>query len=146
MMRSFPMAATLCILATWGSLWVLAGLPVAAKPAKNRSPAVVSTAVPTHRTPTNQNDCLAVAQALNDKAKTLSKRTKQGIPREFTRVASDLDTSCGEQDFGKAWISIEWMNGCLNNFTKDYERGFCSKNEGYSCAISPRSDACLDSR
>ncbi len=149
MLRSFPMAAALCILATLGSLWVLAPLPVAAKPAKNRSamvPTAKQGAVPTHRTPTNQNDCLAVAQALNYKAKTLSKRTKQGIPREFTRVASDLSASCGEQDFGKAWISIEWMNGCLNNFTKDYELGFCSKNEGYSCAISPRSDGCLDSR
>ena len=143
------MAAALCILATLGSLWVLATLPVAAKPAKNRSvmvPAAKQGAVPTDRTPTNRNNCLAIAHALNDKAKTLSKRTKHGIPREFARVASDLDASCGEQDFGKAWISIEWMNGCLNNFTKDYELGFCSKNEGYSCAISPRSDACLDSR
>ena len=36
------------------------------------------------------------------------------------------------------------MNGCLNNFTKDEELGFCSKNEGYFCAIHPRSDAaCL---
>jgi hypothetical protein len=149
MLRSFPMAAALCILATLGSLWVLSALPVAAKTAKNRSvmvPTAKQGAVPTERTPTNRNDCLAVAQALNDKAKTLSKRTKRGIPREFARVASDLDASCGEQDFGKAWISIEWMNGCLNNFTKDYELGFCSKNEGYSCALSPRSDGCVDSR
>ena len=140
------MRATLCILATWGSLWVLAGLPAAAKHAKNRSALWYRRLPPSTARATNQNDCLAVAQALNDKAKTLSKRTKQGIPREFTRVASDFDAACGEQDFGKAWMSIEWMNGCLNNFTKDYELGFCSKNEGYSCAISPRSDACLDSR
>ena len=149
MPRSPPMAAALCILATLGSLWVLAALPVAAKPAKNRSvmvPAAKPGAVPTDRTPTNRNNCLAVAHALNEQAKTLSKRTKQGIPREFTRVASDLDATCGEEDFGKAWISIEWMNGCLNNFTKDYELGFCSKNEGYACAIAPRSDGCLDSR
>ena len=80
MLRSFPMAAALCILATLGSLWVLAALPVAAKTAKNRSvmvPTAKQGAVPTERTPTNRNDCLAVAQALNDKAKTLSKRTKQ---------------------------------------------------------------------
>ena len=149
MLRSFPMAAALCIFATLSSLWMLAALPVAAKPAKNRSAMVPTTkqgAVPTDRTPTNRNDCLAVAQVLSDKVKTLSKRTKQGIPREFIRVASDLDASCGEQDFGKAWISTEWMNGCLNNFTKDYELGFCSKNEGYSCALRPRSDGCLDSR
>ena len=149
MLRSFPMSAALCILATWGSLWVLAGLPARGKTREEQvrdGTDGETRAVPTHRTPTNKNDCLVVAQPLNDKAKTLSKRTKQGIPREFTRVASDLSASCGEQDFGKAWMSIEWMNGCLNNFTKDYELGFCSKNEGYSCAISPRSDGCLDSR
>ena len=128
------MAAALCILATLGSLWVLAALPVEAKPAKNRSvmvPAAKPGAVPTDRTPTNRSNCLAVAHALNE---------------QFTRVVSDLDATCGEEDFGKAWISIEWMNGCLNNFTKDYELGFCSKNEGYACAIAPRSDGCLDSR
>jgi hypothetical protein len=86
-------------------------------------------AVPTDRTPTNRNDCLAVAQALNDKAKTLSKRTKQGLPREFIRVASDLDVSCGEQDFAKAWISIEWMNGCLNNFTRITSWGSARKTK-----------------
>jgi hypothetical protein len=75
MLRSFPMAAALCIFATLSSLWVLAALPVAAKPAKNRSAMVPTTkqgAVPTDRTPTNRNDCLVVAQALNEKAKTLS--------------------------------------------------------------------------
>ena len=93
------MAAALCILATLGSLWVLAALPVAAKPAKNRSvmvPAAKPGAVPTDRTPTNRSNCLAVAHALNEQA--------------------------------------------------DYELGFCSKNEGYACAIAPRSDGCLDSR
>ena len=116
---------------------------------KNRAvrvPTAKQEVIPTDRTPTDRNNCLAIAHALNEQAKTLSKRTKQGVPREFTRVASDLDASCGEEDFGKAWISIEWMNGCLNNFTKDYELGFCSKNVGYACAIAPRSDACLNSR
>ena len=131
------------------SLSVLTTSLVAAKPAKDRS-VVVPTAkqepVPTDRTPRNKDDCLAVAQALNEQAKTLSKRTKQGVPREFTRVASNLDASCGEEDFRKAWISIDWMNGCLENFTKDVELGFCSKNEGYSCALSPRSDACPQGR
>ena len=102
--------------------------------------------VRTDLTPRNRNECLAVAQALNEQAKKLSQQTKQGVPREFTRVASNLDHSCGAEDFNKAWISIEWMNGCLNNFTKDYELGFCSKNERYACAIAPRSDGCLDSR
>jgi hypothetical protein len=143
------LANTLHLLAALGSLCVLATSLVAAKPVKDRS-VVVPTAkqgpAPTDRTPTNKDDCLAVAQALNERAKTLSKRTKQGVPREFTRVASNLDESCGEEDFEKAWISIEWMNGCLNNFTKDYELGFCSRNEGYFCAISPRSAACLQRR
>jgi hypothetical protein len=143
------LANTLHLLAALGSLCVLATSLVAAKPAKNRS-VVVPTAkqgpAPTDRTPTNKDDCLAIAQALNERAKTLSKRTKQGVPREFTRVALNLDESCGEEDFGKAWISIEWMNGCLNNFTKDYELGFCSRNEGCFCAISSRSEACLQRR
>jgi hypothetical protein len=80
-------------------------------------------------TPRNKNECLAVAQTLNEQAKKLSQETKQGVPREFTRVASNLDHSCGAEDFKTAWISIEWMNGCLNNFTKDAELGFCSVNE-----------------
>jgi hypothetical protein len=74
--------------------------------------------------------CLAVAQTLNEQAKGLSQQTKQGVPREFTRPGSDLGQSCGAEDFQKAWISIEWMNGCLNNFNKDAELGFCSRNEG----------------
>ena len=102
--------------------------------------------VRTDLTPRNKNECLAVAQTLNEQAKKLSRQTKQGVPREFTRVASDLNQSCGAEDFNKAWISIEWMNGCLNNFTKDAELGFCSRNEGYSCAINPRSDGCVQRR
>ena len=98
--------------------------------------------VRTDLTPRDKNECLAVAQTLYEQAKKLSQQTRQGVPREFTRVASDLDQSCGAEDFNKAWISIEWMNGCLNNFTKDAELGFCSRNEGYSCALDPRSDAC----
>jgi hypothetical protein len=137
------------LLAVICSLCVLAAAPVGAKPAKNTPPAVPTPKqgpVRTDLTPRNKNECLAVAQALNEQAKNLSQQTKQGVPREFTRVASNLDDSCGEEDFAKAWISIEWMNGCLNNFTKDYELGFCSRNEGYPCAISPRSDACPQRR
>jgi hypothetical protein len=142
------MGAALCILAALGSLCVLANSSVAAKQAKHRSVATTAKQepVPTDRTPRNKDDCLAVAQALYKQAKTLSQRTKQVVPREFARVASNLDQSCGEEDFDKAWISIEWMNGCLNNFRKDYELGFCSRNEGYLCAISPQSDGCLQSQ
>ena len=139
------LASTLYILAVLSSLCVLAISSVAAKPAKDRSivvPTPKQGPVRTDLTPRNKNDCLAVAQTLNEQAKKLSQQPNEAVPREFTRVASNLDRSCGEEDFKKAWISIEWMNGCLNNFTKDAELGFCSRNEGYSCALSPRSDAC----
>jgi hypothetical protein len=158
MLRNPHMAAAICFLAA-GSLCVFATSSEAAKrssaAAKHKSVAKQRSVTPTpkqkpviqtDRTPTNKNDCLAVAQTLYEQAETLSKRAKQSVPREFKRVASNLDESCGEEDFGKAWISIEWMNGCLNNFNKDAELGFCTRNEGYLCAISPRSDACPKSR
>ena len=149
MLRNPCLASTRYIFAVVCSLCVLAISPVAAKPAKDRSTVVPTPKqgpVRTDLTPRNRNECLAVAQALNEQAKKLSQQTKQGVPREFTRVASNLDQSCGAGDFQKAWISIEWMNGCLNNFVKDAELGFCSRNEGYSCAIDPRSDACRQRR
>ena len=138
-----------CFLAALGSLCALTISPVTAKPAKNRSPVALSAKqgpVRTDLTPRNKNECLAVAQTLNGQAKRLSQQTKRGIPREFTRVASDLNRSCGIEEFDRAWISIEWMNGCLNNFTKDAELGFCSSNEGYSCALNPNSNACSRGR
>ena len=149
MLRNPRLASTRYILAVVCSLCVLAISPVAAKPAKDRSTVVPTPKqgpVRTDLTPRNRNECLAVAQALNEQAKKLSQQTKQGVPREFTRVASNLDHSCGAEGFNKAWISIEWMNGCLNNFSKDAELGFCSRNEGYSCALSPRSGACVQRR
>ncbi len=149
MLRNPRLASTRYILAVVCSLCVLAISPVAAKPAKDRSTVVPTPKqgpVRTDLTPRNRNDCLAVAQTLNEQAKKLSQQTKQGVPREFTRVASNLDHSCGAEDFKKAWISIEWLNGCVKNFTKDAELGFCSRNEGYSCALDPRSDACPQGR
>lgn len=136
-----------CFLAAF-SLCALTISPVTAKPAKNRSPVASSVqgSVRTDLTPRDKNECLAVAKTLNEQVKILAKRAKKRVPQEFTRLAADLDESCGAEDFDKAWISIEWMNGCLNNFTKDEELGFCSKNEGYFCAINPRSDACLQSQ
>jgi hypothetical protein len=148
-LRNPRLASTRYILAVVCSLCVLAISPVAAKPAKDRSTVVPTPKqgpVRTDLTPRNRNECLAVAQALNEQAKKLSQQTKQGVPREFTRVASNLDHSCGAEDFKKAWISIEWMNGCVKNFTKDAELGFCSKNDGYSCALDPRSDTCAQGR
>jgi hypothetical protein len=150
--------ASLYFLAALGSLCVFATSPVAAKQSKHRShtpatkhrsvtaPTKQSPVISTDRTPTNKNDCVAMAEALYEQAETLSKRTKHVIPREFTRVASNLDESCGEGDFDKAWISIEWMNTCLKNFTKDYELGFCSRTKSYFCAIDTKSEACLQSQ
>ena len=138
----------LCFLAAMGTVCVLANSSVVARPAKNTpvAPPPKQAPVRTDLTPRDKNDCLAVAQTLNEQVKRLAQQTKRGIPSEFTRVASDLNRSCGAEDFDKAWISIDWMNGCLDNFTKDVELGFCSSNEGYSCALNPISDACPQRR
>jgi hypothetical protein len=147
--QDFRLANKLYFLAVLTSLWVLVNSTVMAKPAKDRSivvPTPKQGPVRTDLTPRNRKECLAVAQALYGHVKRLSQQSKQGVPREFPRVASDLGQSCGKEDFKRAWISIEWMNGCVKNFTKDAELGFCSRNEGYSCALDSRSDACLQSR
>ena len=79
------------------ALCVLATSPVAAKPAKDRSVVVPTAKAPsrTDLTPRNKNECLAVVQTLNEQAKKLSRQTKQAVPPEFTRVAMDLEQSCG---------------------------------------------------
>jgi hypothetical protein len=100
----------------------------------------------TPRTPVDKYDCIAVSQAFYEQAETLSKRTKQAIPQEFERVVSKLDELCGEEEFEKARISIDWMDTCLQNFTKGYELRFCSRNKNYFCAIDPQSDGCLQNQ
>jgi hypothetical protein len=139
------LAASLCVFATSSVAANIRGRshPPAAKP--RSVTAKQNPVISTDRTPTNKDDCIAVAQALYEQAKTLSKRMKQVIPREFTRVASNLDESCGESEFDKAWSSIEWMNICLKNFTKDYLLGFCSRKKSYFCAIDAKSEGCLQS-
>jgi hypothetical protein len=152
MPRNIHLAATLCFLAVSGSLCVFATPSLAAKHSstgKHRSVTPTTKQkpdIPTDRTPTNKNDCLAMSQALYEQAETLSRRTKQIVPRELARVASNLDEFCGQQDFEKARISIDWMTTCLKNFTKDYKLGFCSRDKSYFCAIDPQSDACLQSQ
>ena len=138
----------LYLLAALFSLGALASSSFGAPRTKSKTatPTARQESVPTDRTPTNKIDCEAIARTLNDRVKSLSKIARQVVPREFTRVASDLARSCDEADFAKAWISIEWMNGCLDNFTKSSELGFCSKNEGYSCAINPKSENCAQDR
>jgi hypothetical protein len=152
------MAAAICFVAA-GSLCLLATSSEAAKrssaSAKHKSvtkqrsgspTAKQKPDVPTDRTPTNKDVCLAVAQALYGRAASLSKRTKLIIPREFRSVTANLDESCGEEDFEKARISIDWMNTCLANYTTDYSLGFCTRNKTYFCGINPWSEACLQRR
>ena len=136
------------LLAVLFSLGALASSSFGAPRTKSKTatPTARQESVPTDRTPTDKNHCEAIARALNDRVKSLSKTTRQVVPQEFTRVASDLARSCDEADFSKAWISIEWMNGCLDNFTKSSELGFCSKNEGYLCAINPKAENCAQDR
>jgi hypothetical protein len=97
---------------------------------------------PRPRTPLDKHDCIAVAQAFYEQAGTLSRRKKQTIPREFERVISKLDEFCGEEEFEKARISIDWMNTCLQNL--NYKTEFCSRNGSYFCAVDPQSDSCLE--
>jgi len=159
MLRRPRTAAALCFVAALGSMCVFATSSDAAKQrsssaAKHRAAkqrpvtpaAKPAPTVATDQTPTNKNDCLTVSQVLFGRADTLSKRAKQAIPREFTRVVSNLDESCGEEDFEKARISIDWMNTCLANFAADYKLGFCTRDKSYFCAINPRSDGCLQSQ
>jgi hypothetical protein len=89
------------------------------------------------RTPLNKGDCIETAQALYARAQTLSRRKGQAIPQEFELVVSKLDEFCGEEEFGKARVSIDWMHLCVQKFTKE----FCSKDKSYFCAID--SEECL---
>jgi hypothetical protein len=129
--------ATVRLVAALGCLSVFTSVAMAAQ----RKPVAAAA-----HAPASQKDCAATSKALDRQAETLSKRTRQIIPREFARVSANLDDYCDAGDFEKARISIDWMNTCLKNFTKDYDLGFCSRNKAYFCAVDPRSGACLQSR
>ncbi len=102
--------------------------------------------IPQSRTPVDKHDCIATAQAFYVQAGTVSRRTKQAIPREFERVISKLDEFCGEEEFEKARVSIDWMSTCLQSLTRrDHKEGQCSTNGSYFCAIDPQSEACISS-
>jgi len=139
------------------SMFVAAGLisavslgpAVAAKHRKHkvaaREPSVSSKEQPvaaTARTPVDKGDCISLSQALYKQAETASRRSKQGVPKEFKSVASNLDEFCGEEDFTKARVSIDWMSTCLQNFSKEATE-FCSRNKSYYCAIRPQSEDCV---
>ena len=121
---------------------VAAKRKVAKRNAAKRKSSVASKQVPvtaTPRTPLNKGDCIDAAQAFYARAQTLSRQKNRTIPREFHLVVSKLDEFCGEEEFEKARISIDWMNSCLQTFTKD----FCSRDKSYFCAIDPESEECL---
>ncbi len=99
--------------------------------------------MPTPRTPLDKGECIAAAQAFYRQATSLYKR--KGIPEEFQRVTSKLDELCGEEEFEKARISIDWMSTCLKNYAEDGKH-FCTRSTSYYCAIDPRSDGCLQSQ
>src|SRR5208337_1212761 len=138
MPRPSRRTAALGLLAAAGVLLMLAASPAMAKRTKHVKEKTIT--APTARTPTDKTDCIVLSQAFYGHAKSLARRAKQSIPREFTRVVTNLDEFCGEEDFEKARISIDWMDTCLNNFTKDYNLGFCSRSKSYFCAIDPQSD------
>jgi hypothetical protein len=112
--------------------------------AKNRKSVVSAKeeprTIPQPRTPVDKQDCIAAAQAFYAQAQTLAGRAKQTIPQEFQRVVTQLDQFCGEEEFEKARISIDWMYVCLQNFTKTET---CTRNESYFCAVDPHSNACI---
>jgi hypothetical protein len=94
------------------------------------------------RTPVDKADCITVSQAYYERAQSLGVRTRHGIPKEFERVVSNLDQFCGEEEFDKARVSIDWMDSCLKNFDKEAELGFCARSKSYFCAVDPASQNC----
>jgi hypothetical protein len=105
-----------------------------------RKPAVAAKPLPdiTPRTPANKNDCIEAAQAFYAHAQAQFRQKKQTIPREFERVVSKLNESCGEEDFDKARVSLDWLYACLKSSAKDA----CTRDKDYFCAIDPQSEAC----
>jgi len=156
MLRSRRMTVVLCVLALSGASYLSAVSSVDARHAKHRSvkhkaakkakDKEVAKEAPTPRTPVDKQDCIGVSQAFYSQAKSLSRRTKQNIPREFERVISNLDQFCGEEEFEKARVTINWMSTCLQNFSRDDQQGYCSRDKRYFCALEPQSDGCLQTQ
>jgi hypothetical protein len=92
--------------------------------------------------PQSKDGCMKRSQDLYAEAERKSKASKQPIPREFARVAANLDDFCDESAFAKAAVSIAWMRTCLDNFTRPYKLGFCTRSRSYFCATFPDSDGC----
>ena len=116
----------------------------AAVKARNSKVATKSAPVtkPEPRTPTDKQDCIAVAQAFYRDAGARARRAKQSIPDGFIRVISKLSELCGEEEFDKARMSIDWMDACLQNLGGDPKTRLCSSHESLLCAVDPQSKAC----
>jgi hypothetical protein len=97
---------------------------------------------PAVHTPADKADCIAVSQTFYGRARTQAARSGQSIPKEFQRVVSSLDQLCGEEEFEKARVSIDWMDTCLKNFNKDSDPALCSRSRAYFCAIDATSEGC----
>jgi hypothetical protein len=96
----------------------------------------------TPRTPNDKDECITLSQAFYEQGQSVYRRMKLSLSREFVRVASDLDQFCGEEEFDKARISINWMNACLQNLSKDSKTESCSRDNAYLCAIDAQSEGC----
>jgi hypothetical protein len=91
------------------------------------------------------NVCLRTSNTLYKRGEELHKKRRWEIPREFGRVASDLDQYCRDKEFKKADIAIDWLNTCLRNYDKPYNQGYCTRSKKYFCAIDSASEACRTS-
>lgn len=111
MLRTPCVANLLSFCAAACSLCVFSNSSVEARPARNTTPAAPTAEqalIRTDLTPRNKNECLAVAQTLDDQVRRLSQQSKQGIPREFTRVGLPPEK----------WSSLMyglWPDGGLKN-------------------------------
>src|SRR5437016_2451023 len=86
--------------------------------------------------------CQRAAEALNKQAERLEKSTRIRVPREFVRVAANLDDYCEDKEFQKARISLEWMETCIKNYRRPYNLGYCMRSKKYFCAVEPASEGC----
>jgi hypothetical protein len=91
------------------------------------------------------NACRRTSDALYKRAEELHKKRRWEIPREFARVAANLDDYCRDKEFKKADITIDWLNTCLRNYDKPYDQGYCTRSKKYFCAIDAASEACRTS-
>jgi len=148
------MTVVLCVLALSGGWYFAATSPVDARHAKHRSSKKSAQKekkeavkeAPAPRTPLDKQDCISLSQAYYGRAKSAWKGTKGGIPREFIGVISNLDQFCGEEEFEKARVTIDWMSVCLKNPGKDKQEEYCTRKQSYFCTLDLQSEGCLQTQ